>query len=181
MTIFGKILLGLILITAVVLIIKGGNKTDDSDLVNSDDDTDSEAMTDDTKADNLFNGSMKDLIARGGDYKCTFSHSTDVSDSSGTVYVSGQKMRGDFTSNEKVSGTTSESHMINDGEFSYVWSSAMPMGLKMKITNDTTAGADTTSGVDVNQKLDYSCEKWNGDASQFSLPASVNFTELPQA
>lgn len=178
MTLFGKILLGVILITAAVLVIKGGSKND-PELVTP---VENEEVSEPTPANDVaFKGSMKDLIARGGEYKCSFTHSTDAGDSSGTVYISGMKMRGDFVSVITAGEASMESHMISDGEFTYVWSPAMPMGMKMKITEEMTPSGTTVQAVPVDQELDYSCEKWNVVESQFSLPAGVNFTELKAA
>lgn len=192
MTQFGKILMGVILITAVVLMIKGGSKKDTqtnqenstSDNMTSEDQSSSDVEANvetSTETNNLFNGSMNDLIARGGDYKCTFDQTNDYSDSSGTVYISGKSIRGDFQSLEKVSNTNVESHMISDGEFSYVWSSVMPTGFKMKVVEDNSQDDSSaqTGQFDYNQKLNYDCQAWPVDQSQFSLPDGIQFTELP--
>lgn len=183
MTIFGKILLGLILVTGAILIIKGSPKEEPGEMVSTEPTEETVAVEESADVQGSFRGSMTDLLARGGDYKCVFTHSTDVADSSGTVYISGKKMRGDFKSNTKPTTTSVESHMIMDGEFYYMWSSAMPSGLKMKISEETTASADSnaSTGMDVNQELDYSCEVFAVTETQFSLPAGVTFTELPQA
>ena len=176
MTIFGKILLGLILVTGAVLIIKGGPK----DEVVVEDTIDAQAVVaEETPADDgAFKGSAKALMARGGDHKCTFTQVVENSTSTGTVYISGMKMRGDFKSDVSAAGTniSVESHMISDGEFTWVWSSMMPTGMKMKI--DAEAGATADQGFDANQELEYSCVKWNRDASQFDLPSAVTFTEI---
>src|ERR1700683_114218 len=71
--------------------------------------------------------SLFDFFSMTGSQKCTFSDSTNKS--SGTVYVSGGKMRGDFQSSNN--GKTNSSHMLNDGTFVYIWSDGQTNGIKM--------------------------------------------------
>jgi hypothetical protein len=180
MTIFGKILLGLILATAAVLLIKGARSAPEEEVEATpevSDSTEETTPTSDETATAEFKGSMKALIARGGNYKCTFKQDTEVGTSTGTVYISGKEMRGDFSSVVTVANTTIESHMISDGEFVYTWSPLMPTGMKMKV--DTTATTEeSTEGFDTNQELDYECNPWTRDETVFSLPEGVTFTEV---
>ena len=68
--------------------------------------------------------SFFDFFSMAGSQKCTFSDSTN--NSSGTVYVSGGKMRGDFQSSNN--GKTNSSHMINDGTYVYIWTDGQTNG-----------------------------------------------------
>lgn len=183
MTIFGKILLGLILVTGAVLIIKGGPNDDG---LAKDETTDTEALAGEEQAQasqGVFEGSTAELIARGGDHVCTFDQTVENSRSTGTVYISNGKMRGDFKSDVSASGTNMsvESHMISDGEFMYTWSSMMPTGFKMAVVQNTTADGTTPTSqqmFDANMKLSYDCDPWAVDASKFTLPSAVTFTEI---
>lgn len=180
MTTFGKILIGLMLATAAILIIKGGSKSSETVVVEEVQDDSANTTSPDISVDGKFNGSVNDLIARGGDYECSFTHSTDVSDSTGTVFISGKKMRGDFNSTTKLAANIKmESHMISDGEFMYNWSSAMPTGFKVAITkNESSTSTSGSQGLDYNQKLDYDCKAWMVDASKFVVPTEIKFTTL---
>lgn len=182
MTIFGKILLGLILATAAGLIIKGAVQKDDVVLAPEEEavtETETPAPADSSK----FEGSTAELIARGGDHVCTFDQTVENNRSTGTVYISNGKMRGDFKSSV-VTGATPidvESHMISDGEFMYTWSSMMPTGFKMAVVQNTTADGTTPTSqqmFDANMKLSYDCDPWTVDASKFTLPSAVTFTEI---
>src|SRR5579863_2306710 len=73
--------------------------------------------------------SLFDLFSMAGSQKCTFSDST--SNSSGTVYVSSGKMRGDFQATNE--GKTTQSHMINDGTYIYYWTDGQQNGYKMSL------------------------------------------------
>lgn len=118
-------------------------------------------------------GTMKDLIARGSS-QCQV---TDPSNgSSGTVYVGGGKMRGDFTS-QTSSGTTITSHMISDGQTVYVWSSAMPQGIKMAVSASSQTSASGTQNP-YNENVNYTCSAWSVNSSEFALPAGVTFEDM---
>ncbi len=180
MTIFGKVLLGLILATAAVLIIKGAGKGNDEIVLAPE----GEEVVADTPAPaeqevGTFQGSAKDLMARGGDHKCTFTQEVENSKSTGTIYISGTKMRGDFNSNVLAGGTTMdlESHMISDGATMWTWSNMMPTGFKMAVDQSAQAGGQQ-QGFDANVDLEYTCINWAPDQSQFVVPSAITFTEF---
>ncbi|MDO8514239.1 MAG: hypothetical protein Q7S50_01715 [bacterium] len=125
-----------------------------------------------------FKGSLAEMAARGGSWKCTVDSSTGQSVSSGVTYASGGKVRADFKTSVSGYGAV-ESHMMADGQYVYTWSSVMPQGIKTKMTAGATAGgsAGTASGqsADADQSYSYDCQPWTADASLFVLPASVTF------
>lgn len=123
-------------------------------------------------------GSLSDLMRMGSSVKCTV-HSEDPNAiSDGMVYVSGGKVRADFTS--AVAGTNHESSMITADGYIYTWSSAMPQGLKMKNEGaDTPSSAPTEPGsVNPNVKVNYSCAPWMVDSSVFMPPANIEFMDF---
>jgi hypothetical protein len=124
--------------------------------------------------------SLKDLLSAGIAQKCTY---TSPEGNGGTVSISNGKMRGDFTA------TTDEvqvlSHMIVDGQTSYIWTDNQNMGFKM--TFDSSA--QTPSGspdskvraqgqMDANQQVNVDCSPWVVDPSVFTLPAGVKFSDF---
>lgn len=127
-----------------------------------------------------FTGSLSDLRKRGGSYECTFSHTSDVGNSTGVVYVSGDRVRGDFTSSAPSVGSFSvESHMIVKDDFTYAWTSLAPQGFKAKITMEGTPSAPpaTAQYADQNQSYEYMCTAWAVDESKFTLP-DLSFIEV---
>lgn len=119
--------------------------------------------------------SLRKLLAGGKNVVCTFDQTVTNSQSSGTVYISGSDMRGDFTS--KTSAGTVESHMITTGGTAYVWSNASTQGMKMSVT-ETQANAQSQAAVDLDANLSYNCSNWTADRSKFSLPSTVTFLDL---
>jgi hypothetical protein len=130
--------------------------------------------------------SLFDFFSMGGSQKCTFSDK--INNSSGTVYVSSGKMRGDFQSVDN--GTTKQTHMINDGSYVYIWTDGQSSGYKMSLkavkseaAQVSTAPGSNTSGqtqsqsVNMHQQADYSCGGWSADPSLFTLPQGITFTD----
>lgn len=122
--------------------------------------------------------SLKSLLAMNKSQKCTF----DVEASSGTSYISSGKMRGDFTA--KTGGSTGTTHMIVDGQTSYVWMDGQTSGYKMDFSamqSNSMKGDVNNTGqvnVDPNRDINYSCTNWSVDSSVFTLPANVKFTDM---
>ncbi len=124
------------------------------------------------------NTTLKNLLAMGGSNKCTFSSSTQNSQSDGVVYIANGQMRGDFTST--AAGKTTQSHMIVKDATSYVWSDAAPQqGFKMSFdAMATQSDANPQASVDPNAQVAYSCSSWSADANMFVLPTNVTFQDM---
>jgi hypothetical protein len=124
-----------------------------------------------TQTQNPVAKTLKDLLAQGIAQKCTFDQ--------GTVYVAGGKVRADFgvTADSK----TTKSHMIVDGDTSYIWTEDSATGYKMTTNPNASPEAAPTAApgaLDVNKEADYVCGAWVTDASYFTLPKNIAFTDL---
>jgi hypothetical protein len=127
-----------------------------------------------------FTGSVAELTKRGGSWKCTVDAATAQSISAGVTYVSGNKVRADFTTLVQGYGSV-ESHMIADGESVYSWSSMMPQGIKTTMMAQGVGGTATSGqGGDANQSYSYDCQPWTSDASLLVPPANVTFKTVGQ-
>lgn len=122
--------------------------------------------------------SLKELVLGGKAMKCTFSDQG----TSGTFYVASGKVRGDYSST--AAGQTVAGHMIVDGQTSYVWTEGQKQGFKISVDKEATASviadAESSQGVNYNEKLAYSCNAWSADSSMFSLPVGIQFMDLGQ-
>lgn len=116
---------------------------------------------------------LKALLALGVAQKCTFDQ--------GTVYMSGGKVRGDFTT------TAGASHMISMNNTSYIWMDGQTSGFKMAFDVNATPApggqtpttqSQTSGGIDMNQQANYNCAAWTADATLFNLPKGVTFQDL---
>lgn len=127
--------------------------------------------------DNSKKNTLSGLLAMGKNTECTFSYEVNGVNSQGTIYISGNKMRGDFSTT--IKGSAQESSMINDGEYTYFWGSAMPQGVKMKVSADQAKATDETKKYyDPDRTVDYDCKTWTVKEVYFIPPTNVTFSDL---
>jgi hypothetical protein len=167
-----KVILSIIVILVIAAIafamVRGGGETDETATTTDD------AVTD----EGVFSGDIFTLVARGGDWKCTWSSEQDGVDLDGTVFVS----RGKFKSDVELSGVgmNATAHAIGDGQFVYSWSSAATTGVKFPMTQGASAlGVVGTNAQNVQLagEYTYECEPWSADSGTFALPTGITFTE----
>lgn len=165
------VIVGIVLVAGVIVVSSRKNSS-------SVPPTDSEVKTTSQKEQEVFATSMKDLVAKNKPLKCTFTQSTDMSTSKGTLYIADGKVRGDFDISS--SGQTFKAYMITDGTSSFVWSSILPQGFKVPLQNASNqASTQPTQGVDYNQVLDYDCSSWVVESEFFVPPTNVTFITPP--
>ena len=130
-------------------------------------------LTTGTSQEESSPASLKDLISKGIAQSCTYNNEG----SNGKFYVSGDKVRGDFETT--VDGNVTKSHMIIDGNTSYIWSDGEKSGIKMTFdASATPSGSTTTSpggSFDTAANMNYKCSVWVVDSSVFTLPVGVQF------
>ena len=127
-------------------------------------------------------GSFAELIALGRNISCDFSYvSADTNGAvAGTVYIAGEKMRGDFDMEQ--AGQLFESHMIDDGEFAYTWtvSSQGTFAFKSPVmdseaSEEAESSVPPSRAVDMDHEVEYDCQTWRVDESMFIPPSDVEF------
>ncbi len=117
--------------------------------------------------------SIQALLGGGKNVSCSVSYEQG----SGTVYVADKKMYGEFDTT--VEDQSYKGYVINDGEYSYTWSSQSTQGIKFKAdATDQPTTQEDKSGVDLNQEGDVDCRSWSVDNSKFTPPSSVTFTDF---
>lgn len=126
-------------------------------------------------------GSFADVLARGGNYECTFTSTDPDSESSGVIYVSDKRIRGDFKSMVEKSGLVASS-MIVDGKAVYTWSDATPLGIKIPIVSSEDGSnqvTDSFNSENKNASVDYECKSWKVDETMFVPPSGIQFMGFP--
>ena len=123
--------------------------------------------------------SLRSLLGLGTSQMCEFSDET--SGSTGKVYVSSGKVRGDFAT--VVNGEASSSHMYSDGLTMYIWMEGSNMGYKSSIVVagtpvPETTGTQTRTNLDMDEQANFDCQGWNADDSMFKLPTNVEFKDF---
>jgi len=183
-----KIIFSVLILSGLGLLIFTNNKKDE---VNTDKDKSGQEVSQESKNEQTENIQSKDftekttltkLMEKGGSYICTFINNTQIEESTGTVYISGKKIRGDFISKVSIPGLPSmddiNTYMISDGESSYTWSSMSGEGYKVPIAEQDKTVTQSDTSVPTNQELDYKCVAWVADQSKFSLPTNITFKTI---
>jgi hypothetical protein len=124
---------------------------------------------------------LKILLATKTPQKCTYS--VESAATSGTVYVSNGKVRGDYATT--VEGKPMSGHVIVSGGYSYVWSDGNTQGFKMAMNLNEVASISgdienraSSQMPDLNQKVDYNCSAWAADEKLFAPPSDVTFSSF---
>ncbi len=175
----------IVIILAVIVILLVGiagytklNKSSSSPVQ----DTSGSSQQTGTSDETMSKGSIQGLLGQGKNVSCTISY-PDAKIQDSKVYISGGKMRGDFSVMTDENKTV-DSHMINDGTYMYSWSSMGSQGTKIKLDSIAEASkkADTTQNqnVDLNKEVDYKCSSWSVDSSMFVPPATIQFMDLSE-
>lgn len=124
------------------------------------------------------------LLQSGESQMCTYSVDQEGNMISGVVYVSGENMRSNYEITSEDQNMTGS--MIKQGDTMYIWGSSVPQGIKMTVNlEELAAQAEANPGqpqpttpFDVTQDMEYSCDSWNVDETQFMPPANITFTDM---
>lgn len=133
-----------------------------------------------TATDNENTGmSLMDLVTSGQSQRCTFATTNEQGTSNGTVYVSGSNVRSDITTN--LNDKESEISMIRNGDDNYIWGTDMEEGIKMTISlEELSANTQVKqySSFNPDEKVDFDCAPWTVDATLFTPPSDIKFTDM---
>ncbi len=127
----------------------------------------------------LFMGTVTDLLKRGKDIMCTFTHVEEGATVKGTVYISSlRKMAGDFTMENPQFGSINM-HLIRDGDYGYTWGYPTENdGTKVKLDADGMPTKQDKNDTGVDEPMEYKCAKWKVDKKKFEIPSHVNFSDI---
>jgi hypothetical protein len=191
MTSLGKSIIGIIIIGLIVL---GGyfytRSSNDADTVSETEATTSQTNNQTVPVSGTTTEPSKvptsgkkvafsEFIKQGGSYSCTVSQTTAEATSQGKVFISGDKVRGEFTTT--VNGQTMTMSFLALDGYTYTWTSMMPtMGYKIKSNAQVGANSDAAmaSAWNASSVGDYNCEAWSVDATKFEVPSSVTFRTM---
>lgn len=127
--------------------------------------------------------SLKELMA-GKAQKCEVSYGDQNAETKGMVYVSGGKMRGDFTT--QINGKAETSHVINDGKTQYMWTEgSTQMAFKMSLDSlpknaENSTAQTNKQTLDFEAKNNYNCSSWSENNSEFEVPGNIKFTDYSE-
>jgi hypothetical protein len=176
-------IVGIVIVVIIVLVAMSSSKSTSSpasvssSTSNSSNSTNSSNQTTTASA---AKQSVHDLIASGVTKTCTFSIPATATSSSmsGTVYTASGNMRGDFTVTNQ-SGKVTSAHMIITNGIDYLWSDAMAKGIKLPWAKAASSSSlSARAGVDISQPTSYSCTNDVPNQSEFTLPTTIQFTDI---
>lgn len=148
-------------------------------------------ITDSVSQEESLKLSLPELLKLGKNYVCTFDYVETETESKiqGNIYVAsaGNKMNGAFVMTQPT-GEVTNTYVLSDGTYSYMWSPVMAQGIKTKIdpaatdmfstdTPDSTSDKSTAT-PDLDMTVDFDCKSWKVDESKFIPPADVEFLDL---
>lgn len=200
MTIFGKIIMGIVLVligTGVFYGVSSYVKYDSEvasvqDPPQQDISTTTEEMlllsatttatttekvaTTTTQGKNGKKIPFTDFISKGGSYKCTVTLTVATGTSAGVVYFHDRQVRGEFTS-LSTGASVATTVVLRDG-YTYSWVGVSPIkGYKTKSVSGSRSSPSTEVREWETDKVgDYSCVTWSADDSIFELPKTISFT-----
>ncbi len=126
--------------------------------------------------------SLSELLTSGKTQSCSYDYTDDTTGKmSGKVFLSGGKMRSDYSITDK-SGKETTGSVINDGTNMYMWLSSMPQGIKIAVTEEMKKDIANSQGeaakyVDMNKKVNYRCDAWTMNSTSFTPPSNVQFMD----
>lgn len=122
--------------------------------------------------------SLKQMLGMGKSVSCEMSANQAEGIVSGKVNVSGSRMMGDFKMSDE-SGKMMDTYMINDGEFTYIWSSETPQGTKIKNNAVTSGKSDQPqNNLDQDKEVDMECTNWSPVSGSFIPPSDIDFIDM---
>lgn len=124
-----------------------------------------------------YKGTVNDLLARGGNYSCTFDQRQNSIRSTGTAVLSDKKMA--VEAQVMVSGFSVNAQVVGDGKKFYIWTSLPGSKGTVIAYSDLKkiARKNTPQANVLNQKMDFMCSPWVPDETQFEIPADVTFNQ----
>ncbi len=168
----------LLSVLGVAVVVVGGYFILTSDKVEDNNDVENNEVAEQSGKKMAFS----QFVKQGGSYKCEVEQSVNDFENSGTVYISGGNIAGQY--NTIAEGRTIDTSFVLKDGYSYTWSSFAPnMGFKVKMP-DVEPGANTsidatgTYSWNADQIGEYNCEPWVYSSAQFDLPKGVTFSEI---
>lgn len=150
-------------------------KTDSStgSMMNKDEDSDND---NDTSMMPNGKNTLMGLMGMSKSLQCDFDYTTEgKAGSKGKIYISGKKVRGEFEN--EVDGKPTMMSMMQDENYTYVWGTVMPEGIKIAVPKDSKT-PQQNQYFDPNQPMNVNCKTWGVDQSKFVVPSDVTFRDM---
>lgn len=129
-------------------------------------------------------GTFADLLALGENITCTFMfEDPEVRNTTeGTVYIAGERVRGDFTAEQD--GGMYDFHTIHTDATGYMWGSGpegnMAYLFPLSKADDQTTTSETyeSDPFQSDEQMTYECDRWSVDEGMLTPPSDVTFQDF---
>ncbi len=129
-----------------------------------------------------ISGSLKSLMSRGQDLKCTYSAKDPTSSEQmkNVLYISNNKS---LTESELIGADQNmKVSVLIDGDNMYSWSNLSKQGTKSNLKkmkeDDLAENSNEEFAAVYNKDNDYKCSSWKRDDSKFKVPSDIKFIDL---
>ncbi len=119
---------------------------------------------------------LRSFLGFSGSEKCDISATTKDGSTSGTVYISDSRMRGDF--NSTIAGHAYSAHMLRNGDSVHVWTGSTGAVMLLSGLDALASSPLNKEHVSLDQQVSYTCKPWIAAESEFALPTGVSFIDV---
>lgn len=180
-----KIAIGVVLVLVIILAVVFTGKKDQTTDSSINDGKNNQGLLEKSSGEGeqwsgIGSGTFVDLMARGENLECSIRYNGDEKggEVSGSLFVSGERFRGDFETKEGVVS------MISKGDDVYFWSTVEGEKYGMSFNRQDVAGSnmpDVREPVPEDVPVDYNCQPWTkSDDSIFEPPSDIVFNDFSQ-
>lgn len=171
-------------VVAVVLVGAGGyyviQNNGQSSVQEQENSTDTSKLdTNDTSFAMNGEAAFRALFLSGQSLKCDVQYTPDEIEGTavGTVYIAPEQFRADITMTGAMGST--DMSVIHTNTTGYAWGQTPvgQMAIKFDTDNDTK-DAENSESFDMDENVQYNCQKWNVDTSVFQPPSNIEFIDL---
>jgi hypothetical protein len=122
---------------------------------------------------------FSEFMKTGGSYQCTVSQNVSGAETTAKIYLNGKLVRVEATTNVPNFGNIDSTIIVRD-DYTYTWTSqSSTTGYKTKTVTEVSSGENSSQlSFDASQIGDYDCDAWTADASKFTVPTNITFTDL---
>ena len=135
----------------------------------------------DNKDGNYFE-TMKDLMARGKNMKCTYTQDLDEKDAemaTGVVYMADKNARVEITVKGKNRPDAKMYSLIKQ-DWMYSWTEGSSAGYKMTMEVAEMSDEDEQNMASLSKEIEFECKSWKKDNSKFNVPTDINFQDMTE-
>jgi hypothetical protein len=171
----------IVILIAAAVVLVGGSVAAYIVIKNNGDQAESLTQTPEQQDDS--SASINSLLAQNRNVVCTYSGVDSTGNqNSGTVYLTGERFRGNFTLKQPGEDEY-KSNTLQNETYQYGWEEGKKEGYKTKLSvlrgdADAPASNNNQQTFDQDKEFNFNCDDWTVDESKFEVPSGIKFTDF---